>query len=162
MKLTRDKFIPLIDRNKLTGSEIEGFDWTRVDKSTIFALALNPQEETYSYIDSANDTTVVNSYQPELPQEIVLDTSNKLYAAMFDFCMRMPLGSDAVVPCLLVAPDTSTGDATLGFLWENAIVSPQEINTVDGKLTFTMKLNGTVKRGTVEVSEGVYTFVEGE
>ena len=161
-KLTRDLFIPLIDKNKLTGTTAEGYDWARVDKSTVFALAFNPQEETFGYINSPNDTTEVTSYQPELPQEIVLDNENPLYAAMFDFCMKMPVGSAAEVPCLLVMPDNTTGEATKGFLWEHAIISPQDLNSVDGKLTFTMKLNGTKKDGTVAASGGKFTFAPNE
>ena len=159
-KLTRDLFVPLIDRNKLTGASAEGFDWVRVDKSTIFALAFNPQEETFSYINAPNDSTEVTSYQPELPQEIVLDSSNPLYVAMHDFAMKMPIGSAAEVPCLLVMPDASTGEATKGYLWEHAIISMQELNSVDGKLTFTMKLNGIKKDGTVTASDGTFVFAE--
>lgn len=159
-KLTRDLFIPLIDRNKLTGKTAEGFDWVRVDKSTIFALAFNPQEETFGYINSPNDTTEVTSYQPELPQEIVLDSTNPLYVAMHDFAMKMPLGSAAEVPCLLVMPDASTGEPTKGYLWEHAIISLQELNSVDGKLTFTMKLNGNKKDGTVTANDGTFVFAE--
>lgn len=159
-KLTRDLFVPLIDRNKLTGASAEGYDWVRVDKSTIFALAFNPQEETFSYINAPNDSTEVTSYQPELPQEIVLDSSNPLYVAMHDFAMAMPIGSAAEVPCLLVMPDASTGEATKGYLWEHAIISMQELNSVDGKLTFTMKLNGVKKDGTVTASDGTFVFAE--
>ena len=162
MKLTRNLFIPLLDRNKLTGSAVEGYDWTRIDKSTIFELSFNPQEETFGYIDSANDATEVTSYQPELPQEIILDSGNALYAAMFDFVMGMPLGSDAVVPCLLAMPDPADLSKIKGYLWDEALVSPQALNTVDGKLTFTIKLNGTKKNGTVTAADGVYTFTEAE
>ena len=159
-KLTRDLFIPLIDRTKLTGASAEGHAWVRVDKSTIFALAFNPQEEPFSYINAPNDSTEVTSYQPELPQEIVLDSANPLYVAMHDFAMKMPVGSDAEVPCLLVMPDASTGEATKGYLWEHAIISMQELNSVDGKLTFTMKLNGVKKDGTVTASDGTFVFAE--
>lgn len=162
MKLTRDLFIPLLDRNKLTKSAVEGFDWVRVDKSTIFALGFNPQEETFGYIDSANDSTEVTSYQPELPQEIVLDSANPLFVAMFEFAMSMPLGSSAEVPCLLAMPDPAAPSKTKGYLWEHAMVSVSELNSVDGKLTFSIKLNGAKANGEVKVAEGVYTFVKSE
>lgn len=157
MKLTRDLYIPLIDRNRLTGASSESHDWVRIDKSTIFELSFNPQEETYSYINSANDVTEITSYSPELPQEIVLDSDNELYAAMFEFCMSMPVGADAVVPCLVVTPD-ATGKAARGFLWAETTVSPQSLNSVDGKLSFTLKLNGTPVEGTVTASGGDFTF----
>ena len=96
----------------------------------------------------------------ELPQEIVLDIGNPLYVAMHDFCMSMPIGSDAEVPCLLVMPDSSTGEATKGYLWERAVISAGELNSVDGKLTFSMKLSGVKKNGTVTASGGTFVFAE--
>ena len=165
--LTRDLYIPLLDANtmrKAIGVETVGdsYDWVRIDKSTIFALAFNPQEETYGYIDTANDTTYVKSYQPELPEEIILDNSNPLYKLMHEFCMAMPVGRNAEVPLLLVMPDMNSGKPTVGRVWDSNIVSPGELNTVDGKLSFSNKMNGDVKIGTVSVEEGNYTFTEGK
>lgn len=161
--LTRNLFVPYVDANTMKraiGETVEGdgYAWTQIDKSTIFALAFNPQEETSGYIDEANDTTYVKSYQPELPQEIILDNTNPLFAIMYPFCMAMPTGGDAEVPVLLRTPDMTTGEATEGTLWKKAIVSPTDLNTVDGKLTFTLKLNGGFDRGTVAVTDGAVTF----
>lgn len=163
--LTRNLFIPYVDANTLrraTGEQEvgEGHDFVQIDKSTIFELSFNPQETTSGYIDEANDTTYVTSYQPELPQEIILDSSNPLYRVMFPFCMNMPTGGDAVVPVLLRTPNLDTDKPTDGMLWENAIVSPSALNTVDGLLTFSLKLNGDAKRGTVTDADGV-KFTEG-
>ena len=91
----------------------------------------------------------------------MLDSSNPIYSAMFDFAMRMPLGSDAVVPCLLAMPDAS-GRSTRGYMWPEAIVSPQTLNTVDGLLSFTLKLNGQKQEGTVSNSGGEFTFTAQE
>lgn len=162
--LTRNLFIPYVDANtmrKAIGADLvgEGEDYTQIDKSTIFALAFNPQEETSGYIDEANDTTYVRSYQPELPQEIILDSSNQLFAIMYPFCMDMPTGGDAEVPVLLRTPNLETGLPTEAFLWRKAIISPTELNTVDGKLTFTLKLNGSIEKGTVSTEGGKLTFV---
>lgn len=151
--LTRNLFIPYVDENSIlkaigkTGGE--GRKWVRIDKSTIFDLAFNPQETTSGYIDTANDTTQVTSYQPELPQEIILDNSNPLFKIMFPFCMQMPTGADAVVPVLLRVPDMETGQPTDAFEWAQAIVSPTDLATVDGKLNFSLKLNGDAVKGTV-------------
>lgn len=165
--LTRNLFIPRVDANTIrkalgeTVAEDAGFDWTRIDKSTIFDLAFNPQEETSGYIDEANDTTYVKSYQPELPQEIILDSSNPLFKLMFPFCMAMPTGGDAVVPVLLQVPNLDTAQPTDAYLWESALVSPTDLNTVDGKLSFSLKLNGDAKKGTVTIADdGTVTFVE--
>lgn len=165
MNLTRDLYIPLLDGDtirKAIGQEPVGedYDWTRIDKSTIFALAFNPQEETYGFIDTANDTTYTKSYQPELPQEIILDNENPLYKIMHEFCLAMPTGQNAKVPMLLVTPSMETGKPTEGRLWKECIVSPGELNTVDGKLSFTLKLNGEVTPGTVANEGGKFTFTE--
>lgn len=164
--LTRNLFVPYVDGNTLkkavdptfTGT---GYDWVQIDKSTIFDLAFNPQEETNGYIDEANDTTYVKSYQPELPQEIILDSDNALFNVMYEFCMAMPTGGDAECPVLLRTPDLDTASPTEGRLWEKAIISPSNLQTVDGKLTFTLKLNGNVKRGTVTNIDGKVTFTDG-
>lgn len=157
--LTRNLFIPLVDAT--LGAEKGTYNWTRIDKSTIFELSFNPTEETAGYIDTANDSTYIKSYAPELPQEIVLDNDNPLYKVMFPFMMSMPTGSSANVPCMLVVPNIATGAATDAFVWDDAIVSPQTINTIDGKLTFTLKLNGDPKQGTVTNTNGTFTFTEG-
>lgn len=153
--LTRNLFIPYVDENKILkalGETVtdEGHKWVRIDKSTIFDLAFNPQEETSGYIDMANDTTYVKSYQAELPQEIILDNTNPLFKIMFPFCMAMPTGGDAEVPVLLAVPDMDTAAPTVGYMWEQAIVSPTDLATVDGKLNFSLKLNGDAIKGTVE------------
>lgn len=165
--LTRNLFIPYVDANKIRkalGLTVEGeegsHDWVQIDKSTIFDLAFNPQEETSGYIDMANDTTYVKSYQAELPQEIILDSSNPLFAVMYPFCMKMPTGADAEVPVLLRMPDLTTGAATEGYMWEQAIVSPTDLNTVDGKLNFSLKLNGDAVRGDVTDTDGKPVFTE--
>lgn len=160
--LTRDLYIPLLDGNtikKAIGQEGgEGYDFVRIDKSTIFDLAFNPQEETYGFIDTANDTTYTKSYQPELPQEIILDNDNPLYKIMHDFCLAMPTGNNAKVPMLLVTPSMETGKPTVGRLWKECIVSPGDLNSVDGKLSFNLKLNGDVEIGTVTNSAGKFEF----
>lgn len=162
---TRNLFIPRVDANTIrkalgeTVAEDAGFDWTRIDKSTIFDLAFNPQEETSGYIDEANDTTYVKSYQPELPQEIILDSSNKLYRIMRPFCMSMPTGGDAVVPVILQVPDMDTDQPTEAYMWASALISPTDLNTVDGKLSFSLKLNGDAQKGTVAIGDdGAVTF----
>lgn len=151
-KLTRNLFIPCIDT-----SDTSTPTWTPIDLSTIFEFAFNPQEETYGYICNANDSTEVTGYAPELPQEIVLDSSNPIYAFLFDFFMGFPVGSDLNRKVLLCAPD-STGAVTKGYMWPQAVLSPTALNTVDGKLTFTLKLNGDKQDGTVAISGGNITF----
>ena len=144
-KLTRNLFVPFLDTTRGGANPT----WVPIDLSTVFELSFNPQEETYGYICYANDVTETNSYAPEMEQEIVLDNANPMYKFMKEFCLSLPTGSAAKVPCLVALPDDTTALSTDGMLWGDAVVSPGALNTVDGKLTFTLKLNGDPQRGTV-------------
>lgn len=156
-KHTRDLFVPFIDT---TFGETAGtYTWVPVDLSTVFEFAFNPSTENYSYICYANDTTEVTGYAPTMDQEIVLDSSNPLYKAMREWMMSFPTGSKAKVPLMVVMPDMKTDKPTEGYMWADGSISPGSINTVDGKLTFTLNFNGDVTEGTVSgVGTDTVTF----
>lgn len=155
MKLTRNLYVPCLDTSEGSGTST----WVPIDLSTVFELSWNPNEETYSYICYQNDTTEVTGYAPQLPQEIVLDNTNAMYKYLYKKFMTMPTGSDLVVPFLLVSPDADTGKDTDGYLWKQAQLSPQSLNTVDGKLSFNINLNGSVEKGTAAIaSDGTITY----
>ena len=154
--ITRDKFIPFIDVSEEPGGGT--YKWVPVDLSTTFELQYNPQTETYSYICYANDTTLINSYQPSMDQEIRIDGSNALFKWMLGYMRSMPTGSDAQRPLMLVYPDVTTGQATEADVFDEGMVVPGTINSVDHILTFTLNFNGDRKPGTVAVSEGTATF----
>lgn len=145
-RLTRDKFIPLIDISKITGGASPA--WKPIDLSTVFELDYNPNTETYSYICYANDDTEITGYAPTMAQEIVLDSANPIYNAMLKFFRSMPVGSAAKVPICIVYPDAD-GKPTDGDLFKDGAIQPDNINTVDGKLNFTLNLNGAVTPATV-------------
>lgn len=159
MKHTRNLYVPCLDIDVLSGANTGTADWQPIDLSTVFELSLNPNEETYAYIKDANDYSEITGYAMNMSQEIVMESTNPIYANMRPFFMSMPTGSAAKVPVLIVMPDMSTNEATVGYLWSEATVSPQAINSVDGKLTFNLNLNGTPVEGTVTgVGTGTITF----
>lgn len=153
-KLTRNLFIPCLDTSKGAGEAV----FVPIDLSTVFEFAFNPVTETYGYICNANDTTETTGYAPTLPQEIVLDNENPMYKFIYPLCMGMPTGSEAKVPALLIEPDMETGKPTRGRLWPDATVTPDTLNTVDGKISFTLNLNGDFTTGTVAKDAGKITF----
>ena len=155
MKLTRNLFVPCIDTSRGSGNPV----YKPIDLSTIFELGWNPTEETYGYICDANDTTETTGYAPELPQEIALESTNAIYQFVDELFWEFPVGSDAEVPVLIVRPD-SNGAPTVGMLWEKASISPTALNTVDGKYTYSLKLNGDPVSGTATISNGTVTFTE--
>lgn len=153
-------YAPYIDLDKGAG---EGtYKWERVRKSTIFELSTNAQEETYGYIDTQNDTTEVTSYQPQLPLETVPESTDKVYAFMQKYLFDFPMGSDTVVPFMLVYPIIEE-DGKINKEYENAIVFDEAVvsnltlNTVDQIATWTEMLNGTPKYGYVEYGKTEFT-----
>lgn len=151
-QLTRNLFVPLLD---VTRGKVEGtYDWKPIDLSTQFELAYNPNTDTKSYICYKNDTTVLSSYSPELPQEIALDSSSPVYAFLYSYMREMPVGTSAEFPVMVTYPkvkedgsiDTASSDADV---WEKALVTLDSLNTVDGVLTFNLALNGDPIKGTV-------------
>jgi hypothetical protein len=144
-QLTRNLYVPLIDTNKGEGEA----NWVPIDLSTQFELSYGAQTETKSYICYKNDSTEVTSYQPELPQEIVLDNTNPLYKFMDEYLHGFPIGAAAKLPFLFVRPDLETGEATVGLKWASATVTGDSLNTVDGVLSFNINLNGDPIEGTV-------------
>lgn len=147
MKLTRDLFIPCLD----TSAAKDLSKLVPIDLSTIFEMSWNPQEETYGYICYKNDVTEIDSYQPELPQEIVLDNTNPVYKFVKDLAKIFPVGSAANVPVVICVPDDN-GSVTEGWAFKDAVLSVDNLNTPDGKLSFTLKLNGDIEIGTVAVT----------
>lgn len=158
-QLTKDLFQPWLD---VTLGALPEQRFVRVDKSTVFELSWNPNTEDSDYIDQKNASTELKNYQPELPQEIVLDDTNPLYRFMDAFFEQMPTGSDCVVPFLLVKPDLATGQPTRGLYWPKAEVHPDTTNAVDGKLSFNIELNGDFQVGTAALTDGRMAFTPSE
>ena len=150
-KLTRNLFIPFLDTAK--DSTFTSNTWKRIDYSTIFELTMNEQEEDMDYICYANAVTEINSNQPELPQEIALYEGNPIYDFMFDQFFNMPIGSAVKVPFLMCFGGTDKK------AWRcMATITSKVLNTVDGKITFSIKLGGDIEKGTYAIDAGVPTF----
>lgn len=164
-KLTRDKYAPYIDLDKGKGVGENTYKWARVRKSTIFELSANAQEDTYGYIDTQNDTTEVTSYQPQLPLETITESTDEVFRFMQKYLFDFPMGSDTVVPFMLVYPNIKeNGDVDDKYenaiIFDEAVVSNLSLNTVDQQATWTEMLNGTPKRG--YVTYGTTEFTEGD
>ena len=150
-KLTRDKFIPFLDTAKdLTFATST---WKRIDYSTIFELTMGEQEEDMDYTCYANAVTEINSNKPELPQEIACYEGNPIYDFMFQQFYDMPVGADVKVPFLMCFGGTGKK------AWRCvATITSKVLNTVDGKITFSIKMGGDIEKGTYTITEGAPTF----
>lgn len=150
-KLKRNQFIPFLDTKKDT--TFVACTWARIDYSTIFELTMNEQEESLDYICYENAVTEINSNQPELPQEIAIYEGNPIYDFMFEQFFNMPTGSDVKVPFLMCFGGTDKK------AWRcTATITSKVLNTVDGKISFSIKLGGDIDKGTYEITSGSPTF----
>lgn len=156
-QLTKDLYQPWLD---VARGLLPVPVWRRIDKSTQLELGWNPNTDDKDYIDQKSASTVLTGYQPELPEEIILDNANPMYAFLDRFCEEMPIGTDCVVPLLLVKPDLATGQPTRALLWDRNEVHADTLNTVDGLLSVTLALNGDMRVGSVEVVNGELRYTE--
>ena len=147
-KLKKTEFIPFLD---VSGTETSS--WKRVDLSTIFSLNFNPTTETQDYISTETPVEEVTGYNPELEQEIAIYEGNPIYDFLFELFYDLPVGSDVIVPALLCF-----GGSGKKAWKSNVTIVLGELNTVDGKLTFTMNFGGDIDRGTYSIADGTPTF----
>lgn len=151
--LRKHMCIPFLDTTK--GGTTPS--WTRIDKSTIFALNPNPQTETNDYICYESPVTDVDHYEPELPQEIVMNAGNPMYEFVFEMFFDLPVGAEAKVPCLICFPPDDSNNKKAWKVDECTLVLG-EMNTVDRKISFTLNLGGDITRGTYTLTNGVPSF----
>ena len=160
-KITKDKVIPFLD---ISGTINESGTWApvwkRIDKSTIFDLSFNPQSTTEDYIAYETPIEEISGYQPELPQEIALYRGNAIYDYIEDLCYNLEVGDALRVPMMLLWPPKEDGAIRAWQIQECRLLL-SNYNSVDGKVTFTLKLGGTYDRGTATVKDGAPTFVLG-
>lgn len=158
-KITKDKVIPFLDTSGTISSEGSWKPvWKRIDKSTIFDLAFNPQSTTEDYIAYETPIEEISGYQPELPQEIALYRGNEIYDYIENLCYNLEVGDALRVPMLLVWPPQD-GGILRAWQVKDCRLLLSNYNSVDGKVTFTLKLGGTYDRGTVTIDDGVPEFV---
>ena len=156
--LTKNLCIPFLATSG-DGSTMTPYQWAQIDKSTIFALNANPQSEDMDYICYESPVSVIDHYEPELPQEIVMNEGNPMYDFIFSLFYDLPVGTGAEVPLLICFPTKSTTAADKkAWLVPKCSLELGEFNTVDRKITFTLKLGGDITRGTYTISSGTPSF----
>ena len=158
VKITKNKVVPFLD---ISGTANTGASWVpvwkRIDKSTIFDLAFNPQSTTEDYIAYETAIEEISGYQPELPQEIALYRGNAVYDYVESLCYNLEVGDALRIPFLLCWAPEDNGNIKAWQVKENRLLL-SNYNTVEGKVTFNLKIGGDIERGTVTISEGVPVF----
>lgn len=151
VKLTKNQFIPFLDTAKdLT---FAACTWKAIDLSTVFELTVGEVEEEMDYICYENAVTEITANKPELPQEIALYEGNPIYDFMIGELQDLPTGTGCKVPFLICFGGTGK------IAWRGiCTISSKVLNTVDGKVTFSMKMGGDITKGTYAITAGVPTF----
>ena len=156
-KIKKNNVVPFIDTSETVNSETWTPTWKRIDKSTIFDLAFNPQSESMDYINQESAVEEISGYQPELPQEIALYRGNTIYDFVEKLCIDLPIGDNVKVPFMLAWPPAEDSTIRAWQVRECRLLL-SNYNSVDGKMTFTLKLGGTIEKGKVTGAAGQPTF----
>ena len=149
-KLKKTEFSPFLDVSGGSGTAT----WKRIDRSTIFALNPNPQTEERDYISYEAPVTEIVSYKPELPQEIAIYEGNPIYDFIFGLFYNLPVGDSVMVKSLMCFG----GQDKKAWQVDKTTITLGELNTVDGKISFTLGFGGDITRGTYAITDGAPTF----
>ena len=162
-KITKNQVIPFLDISGTINTENHTPEWARIDRSTIFDLALNPNSQETDYSSLEAPIEEVDKYKPELPQEIALYRGNKIYDFVEQMVIDLPIGDAIRVPALICfPPKPGSGSTTTIAAWQvlDCRLLLSNYNSVDGKITFTLKLGGDIDKGTATITGGVPTFTK--
>lgn len=150
-KLSKTDYIPFLD-TKGTGDTAV---WSRIDLTTLFSLNPNPQTESKDYISMEVPIEEVKNYIPELPQEIATYEGNPIYDFIFKMFYNLPTGSACNVPFLMCFGGSEK------LAWQTVVtVVLGELNTIEGKLSFSLKIGGDIERGTYVITDGKPVFTK--
>ena len=152
-KLRKHQFIPFLDVSGTAGDAWKPV-WKRIDLSTIFDLDAKPKTETMDYISQELPVEEVESYQPKLPQEVALYEGDPIYDFVFEKLYELPVGEGALVPMLMCFG----GSGKKAWQVKKCTLVLGSLNTVSGKLSFTLRLGGDIERGTYAVTNGAPVF----
>lgn len=133
-------------------------DYLRVSKSTIYTEAYNAETEDFDYIVDLQKTTEVKSYAPTIEQEVAILPDEEDYEYFNGLRKTLPTGTAAHKKFLRVY--INDGDNTAGYysVLQDSVLSFNEYNAVDGKITFNIAFCGTPTTGTTIITAGVPAF----
>jgi len=139
-------------------SATETPDYLRVSKSTIYTESYNPETEDFDYIVDLQKTTEVKAYAPTLDQEVAILPDEEDYEYFNDLRKTLPTGTSAHKSFLRVY--INDGDNTVGYysVLQDSVLSFNEYNAVDGKITFNIAFCGNPTEGLTIITDGVPAF----
>ena len=152
-KITKNMAAIAIDTSDGSGEA----DFKRIDKSTIFALNMNPEEKTYDYINQEFPTKEIERYAPSMDQEIATRKGNPIYEFMANKFYNCDLAHGKSLLCF---PENEKGEKKAWLVCDTTF-SLTSADFVEGKLTWTMSFGGNIDRGTWDIADGKIKFTSG-
>lgn len=142
--------------------------WTRIKKTASFDLNMNPETQEFDYIADEAPTTELERFNPSFNTPLVMYEGEPDYEFIFGKFFNLAAGEKSKSELLLVffqePVDTTAATHTHFAAWRvDCSIVPNDLNSVDGTLTFDTNFNGTVKKGYVTMSgtPAEPTFTEG-
>ncbi len=128
--------------------------WVQIEKSTDNTITMNGETEDRDFIVDEQATTVLNKYKPSLSEPITLFKGNPDYEYFWDLFYNTKVGTNATSEILVVFMNETDDTETTSYkAWKcGCTFVCDNLNPVDGTLTFTINFNGSIAKGTVTVS----------
>jgi hypothetical protein len=141
----------------LNGGTPTELEWKQIKKSTDNTITMNAETQTFDYIVDEAPTTEINRYAPSLSQPITMYKGEPDYEFVFDKFFNQAVGAAAHSEILIVF--YGANDSSAYKAWKaSCILQIDNMNPVESTITVTITFNGTTKKGTAVVTNGVPAF----
>lgn len=131
-------------------------EWKQIDKSTVLDLAMNAETESMDYISMETAVEEIKAYKPSMDQEIATYKGNPIYEFMFDKFYNIEI---VTLKTLICFPPHGDGETKQAWIVPLTTCVLNNMNYVDGKLSWSMKFGGDIQRGTYTIgTDGTPTF----
>lgn len=131
-------------------------EWKQVKLTERLGVYLGSVTMERQYVTRDLPSTMLVDYRPCLPQEIALYEGDPVYDFMVKLSYHLFLGEGAVVPALILFG----GPHKLAWRADGCVIIPGLLDFARGRITFTIALTSTLRRGTYEVEGEQVTFHE--
>lgn len=127
-------------------------EWVRETKATDFAIAYNPQTETYDYIADELPTKETTSFEPSIEQTLYAYQGEPVYTYLIEKARNFARGTEAESQIMLVYQETTEEGKNKADVFDVSFDWGTD-DMVAGTLAYTINLSGTPQHGTAEIAE---------
>lgn len=132
--------------------------WTRVTKSTDFAIVYNPETEVFDYIADETPTTELTKYAPTIGQTQKAIIGDSIYDFIAEMARRQKTGLDAVTQAMIVRQQKDESGENLAETFD-VLITIDTDDVVAGTLAYNLAQRGDPTFGTASIADNVPTFV---